>query len=132
MSAILIDALSALWRRWRGPEPALAERAAEIRGRMLRLRDPMLAAMFDEFIAACIQARALRRPSAIRRVARNFHRAAKGASGSATNRSKTSQKPPQTVKNSVAADTRGDAARSCDQLEPAWFCREDRAGGTLH
>jgi len=132
MHAILIDSLSTLWRLWRGPEPALAARAAEIHGRIVRLGDPLLDALFSEFITACIQARALRRPSAMRKIARDFHRAVKKAPVSANHRSGTGQKLPQTEKNFVAADTRDDAARDCDPLESAWFCRHGRAGETLH
>src|SRR5665213_4298314 len=90
MYATLINLVSALCRR--GPPPALGERAAEIRGRMLRRGDPELAEMFSEFVTACIQARVLRRPSALQKVIRNFQRPVRKAPVSAKFRSKTGQR----------------------------------------
>ncbi|HZL00313.1 MAG TPA: hypothetical protein VFC47_10460 [Caulobacteraceae bacterium] len=127
----LTDFLAELRRLWRGPEPALGERAAEIRGRILRLRDPSLEAMFSDFVTACIQARALRRPSALRKVIRNFQRPARKAPFSGIFRSKTGGNLPETVKNSAIEDLLDEVFWAFDRLEWERFLGVDEGRGQL-
>jgi len=127
----LTDFIAELRRLWRGPEPALGERAAEIRGRILRLRDPSLEAMFSEFVTACIQARALRRPSALRKVIRNYERAGKEAPVSDESRSETGQEPPETLKNSAGEDLPDEVFWAFDRLEWERFLGIDEGRGRL-
>jgi len=127
----LTDFLAELRRLWRGPEPALAERAAEIWGRIDRLGDPLLQRLFDEFVTACIQARALRRPSALRKVIRNFQRPAGKALFSGVFRSKTGKNPPENVKNTAADDLPDEVFWAFDRLEWERFLGVDEGKGWL-
>jgi len=127
----LTDFLAELRGLWRGPEPALGERAAEIRGRILRLRDPSLEAMFSEFVTACIQARTLRRSSALRRVIRNFQRPARNTPFSGVFRSKTGGNLSETVENSAIDDLPDEVFWAFDGLEWERFLGVDEGRGRL-
>jgi len=128
----LTDFPAELRRLWRGPESAIGERAAEIRGRIDRLGDRLLERLFDEFVTACIKARALQRPSALRKVIRNHQRQTRKAPISAKFRSKTGQKLQKPVKNFGPPKAAIESNFRSEHPDSTRLSGHGRAGGAIH